>query len=88
MNDSNNDTNPPKVEVKPPSNIFTPQEFHIETVNSEEMIQDLSPKKDAPLKEKKISTNKAGGNKEDRRVAYLEISSIFKAVSEDMSILE
>lgn len=27
-------------------------------------------------------------NKEDRRAAYLEIKSIFKAVSEDMSVLE
>jgi hypothetical protein len=27
-------------------------------------------------------------NKEDRRTAYLEIKSIFKAVTEDMSVLE
>jgi hypothetical protein len=52
------------------------------------MFQDFSPKKESPLKERKIGANKAGGNKEDRRIAYLEISSIFKAVSEDMSILE
>lgn len=51
------------------------------------MFQDLSPKKEAPLKEKKIITNKSGGSKEDRRIAYLEISNIFKAVSEDMCIL-
>jgi hypothetical protein len=87
LNDSNSETNQPKVEIKPPSNIFTPQEFHIETVNSEEMLQDLSPKKEAPLKEKKMPMNKTGGSKEDSRIAYLEISSIFKAVSDDMIIL-
>lgn len=34
LNDSNSATNPPKIEVKPPTSIFSPQEFHIETVNS------------------------------------------------------
>lgn len=55
-----------KVESKPNVNIFTPEQFHIETVNSEELLQESSPKKEEPLKERKIITNK-----EERRLAYL-----------------
>jgi len=43
----------------------------------------LKKKEKVALKDKKIITNK-----EDRKMAYLEIKNIFKVVTEDMNLLE
>lgn len=62
--------------------MFAAEQFKVETVNSEELINNPT-KQEEPLKEKKIITNK-----QEKRLAYMEIKSIFKAVTDDMGILE